>query len=219
MVIHVPQALKADLHEFRLLMLDGKNNRLQNALEWSWIQFEQALSAVLDDVLHKLKEAFSELREWDQVVHYHLQSWLAKLDQNWAQEVLKVLTLLLQDDGKQHQSLRISCIWIRLWKILNHSLQGWQEILVKVCEILLFFNISLYQSQNVFSQRFHRFDAIICSSLSYGLANALWVVFVNHDEIVEDNAEVAQVLISNTDRNSLVYLYDMNKLLDRMRLH
>lgn len=32
-IIHVPETLEANFHEFWLLMLDGKNDRLKDALE------------------------------------------------------------------------------------------------------------------------------------------------------------------------------------------
>jgi len=72
MIIHVPQAFESDFHQFWLLMLDSKDDWLENAFKAAGIQVEKTLCTVPDDVLNELKEAFSEFRELNEVIHDHL---------------------------------------------------------------------------------------------------------------------------------------------------
>jgi len=81
-VIHVPHALQSDLHQFWLLMLDCEDNRLQNAFETAGIEVKKTLCAVLDDILNKLEEAFSEFRVLNKVVHNHLEGGLTQMDKD-----------------------------------------------------------------------------------------------------------------------------------------
>lgn len=130
-----------------------------------------------------------------------------------------MLSLLLKDGREQHQSLRVSSIWIRLSEIFDHCLEAWQEVLVEVSEVVFLINIDLNQSEDVLSQSLHWLDPIVTSGLLDALADALRVILVNFDQVREDHTQMAQVLLANTDGYLLVNLDDMNQLFDIVRLH
>lgn len=86
MIIHIPQALQSNLHQFWLLMLNSEDNWLQNAFKAAGIQVKKALSAVFNDILNELEEAFSEFRVLNEVIHNHLECWLTQMDQDGLQK-------------------------------------------------------------------------------------------------------------------------------------
>lgn len=90
-------------------MLRAKDRNLDNCIEFTWTLLEKALSAVGDDVVHKLEETTSKLWKIFFVVLNHHQRWLAKRKQNLRKELHEVLAIFSQNCGKQHQSFWVAC--------------------------------------------------------------------------------------------------------------
>lgn len=142
-VIEIPHALESDIHDLWLLMLHCEDNGVNNGLEHLTLELEHALSAMKNNVMHKLEEWFSELRVANEVARNHFESWLTKATKNIYKESSKVLSLLVENGGKQHHCLWITSVCIRLMIVLHHCLQCWEEVLVEKIEMCFLFNINL----------------------------------------------------------------------------
>lgn len=73
-VIQVKHALQSNLHTLRLFMLNGKDDGEDDCLESLRIELNHTLSAISNDVMHELEEAFSEFRERNEVIGNHIKS-------------------------------------------------------------------------------------------------------------------------------------------------
>ena len=144
-IIEVPHALKSDFHDLWLLMLHCEDDGVNNGLKHLTLKLEHALSAMKDNVVHKLEEWFSELRVADEVIRNHFKGWLTKATKNVCKEPSKVLSFLVEDGREQHHCLWVTSVCIRLLIVLYHCLQCWEEILVEEIEISFLFNINLNQ--------------------------------------------------------------------------
>ena len=99
-------------------------------------------------------------------------------------------------------------------EVFNHCLKSGQEILIKVGEILFFFDVSLNKRKNILPQRLHWFNTSISTSLLHISTDTLRIVFVNFDKISEDYTQMTQILLTNTNCHLLIYLDDVDQLLD-----
>lgn len=174
---------------------------------------------MLDYILNQLEESFSEFWINYQVIANHLKSWLAQVHQNWRQEIFKMETFFFKNDCKQHESFRVTSILVRLRVVFDHGLKSRQEVLVEVREILFFFDVSLDKRENILSEGLHGLDSVIRTSLSDCLANLFRIILVDHNQVVEDDTQVAKILSAHTNCNSLVYFDYVNELLDCVGLH
>jgi len=147
-------------------MLHGKNYCMNDCLEFLRVELKHSLGAVINDVVNQLKERLSEFWIIHEIVLNHCQSGLAEAEENLLEEAGKILALLFHDGRKKHQCLRIASIWIRLLIVLDHGLEGWQEIGVEIREVLLLFNVDLNQFKDVSSHSFHWSDHVIKACLS-----------------------------------------------------
>ena len=59
-------------------MFHCKNDGVDNGLEHLALQLKHTLSAMEDDIVHKLEEWLSKLGIADEIIRDHFQSWLTE---------------------------------------------------------------------------------------------------------------------------------------------
>ena len=104
-----------------------------------------------NDIVDEFEEAFPEFRVGDEIVLDHAKGRRTQALQNWAEEWGKVLTVSLQDGGEQQESFGITSERVRVHIIYHQFLETWEEVIVEVVEVGLFFDVSLDEFEDISS--------------------------------------------------------------------
>ena len=142
-IIEIPHTLESDFHDLWLLMLHCEDDGVNNSLEHLTLKLEHTLSAMKNNVMHKLEKWFSELRVANEIARNHFEGWLTKATKNIYKESSKMFSLLVENGCKKHHCLWITSVCIRLLVILHHCLQCWEEVLVEKIEMGFLLNVNL----------------------------------------------------------------------------
>lgn len=83
-------------------MFHCENDGVDDRLKSLWIQLDHTLSAIQNDVVDKLEEAFSEFRVWNEIIADHVKCRLAETEENLIQESWEHVALFLHHSGEEH---------------------------------------------------------------------------------------------------------------------